>query len=91
MEENINKVKKVIIVGHPEISARMVHEAGLNEDVIIVDTKEDLSKLIGTDVSVLIPPNAEPLVFENMPRYTYFEPKLKHLHKGHERPYKYHR
>ena len=49
MEENINKVKKVIIVGHPEISARMVHEAGLNEDVIIVDTKEDLSKLIGTE------------------------------------------
>ncbi len=85
-------MNKVIIIGHPEIAARIVGSVIDNENVVIVENEEDLSKILGTDASCMFPKKTEPFIIASLPRLTEMVyPKLKHLPKGHQRPYKYHR
>ena len=85
--------KKVFIVGQPNISVielKAKFSIPDSTEIIVVNDQKELDEILNTDASVLFPKN-EPFVITPMERYIGFEPKLKHLPKGHERPYKFHR
>ena len=90
-----NKVRKVVIIGHPEVSVgRMSYAASYigNTEITLFDNSDNVRDSIGTDLSAFFPKQEDTYIIQPVPRINEpFYPKQKHLPKCHQRPYKFHR